>query len=132
MSKHHHQSRVEQINNKDRENILDKSNVQVSRYIDEGNPNTQEGQLETNKQKIRKPASSIFNDQQEAHEVKQAFINDESLSDVANDIYVTVEDGGITLDGQVSSNQQLNLATNTATAIGMVEKVKNRIEIIHH
>jgi len=77
-------------------------------------------------------SSSISNDQQEVHEVKQAIKNDQSLSDVAGDIHVSVKDGAITLDGQVSTIQQVNLATNTATAVGMVDKVKNRMEIIHH
>jgi len=104
-----------------RESNLAKSNVQVSRYIDEGNPNIQEG-----------PLPSISNDRQEVREVKQAFKNDPSLSDVAGSIQVSVKDGDITLDGQVSTNQQSNLATNTATAVGMVDKVNNHIEIIHN
>ena len=118
----HRQSREEQIKNKDRGRNSAKNNVQVSRYISEGNPNTQEGS----------PPSRISNDQQEANEVKQAIKNDQLLSDVAGCIQVSVNDGDITLDGQVSNKQQLNLATNTATAVGMVDKVNNRIEIIHH
>jgi|GEM_PF-2820195 len=132
MSKHHHQSRIEPINNKDRKNSFAVNNIQVSRYISEGNPNTQEVTSNLDKQKIGKPSSSISNDQQEAHEVKQAIKDDPSLSDVAGDIHVTVKDGNITLDGEVSTNQQVNLVANTATAVGMVEKVNNRIQITHH
>ena len=132
MSKHHHQSKAEQINNKSREGDVVKNSIQVSRYISEGNPNAQEGNSDSDRQKIGNSSSNISNDLQEAHEVKQAFKNDESLADVANDIQVTVKDGDITLDGQVSNNQQVNLATNTATAVGMVDKVNNRMEIIHH
>ena len=126
----HRQSREEQIKNKDRGRNSAKNNVQVSRYISEGNPNVQEGISDSEKQKIGKTSSSIFNDQQEAHEVRQAIKNDQSLSDVAGDIHVTVKDGAITLDGQVSTKQQVNLATNTATAVGMVDKVNNRMEIM--
>ena len=82
--------------------------------------------------KAKNLSLSISNDQQEAHEVKQAIKNDQSLSDVAGQIHVTVKDGDITLDGKVSTKQQVNLATNTATAVGMVDKVNNRIEIIQH
>ena len=110
-----------QMNNNDKEEILVKNNAQVSRYISEGNPNVQE-----------KTFPSISNDQQEAQEVKQALKDDQSLSDVAGDIHVTVKDGSITLDGQVATKQQVNLATNTATAVGMVDKVNNRMEITQH
>ena len=132
MSKHHHQSKAEQINNKDAENNLAKNSAQESRYISEGNPNVQEEASDSVEQKKGCRSSSISNDQQEVHEVKQAIKNDQSLSDVAGDIHVSVKDGAITLDGQVSTIQQVNLATNTATAVGMVDKVKNRMEIIHH
>jgi len=78
--------------------------------------------------KAKNLSLSISNDQQEAHEVKQAMKNDQSLSDVAGDIHVTVKDGAITLDGQVSTKQQVNLAANTATAVGMVDRVDNHLE----
>ena len=129
MSKYHTENLAEKINNIDIANIVAKNNAQVSRFISEGNPNIQEGASDSDKQKIGKPASSISNDQQEAYEVKQAFKNDQSLSDVASDIQVTVKDGAITLDGQVSTKQQMNLATNTATAVGMVDKVNNRMKL---
>jgi len=128
----YHQIKEEQINNVDIGNIFAKNNAQVSGYISEGNPNNQEGSLDTKKQKTDNLSSGISNDQQEAREVKQAIKDDQSLSDVADDIHVTVKDGAITLDGQVSTKQQLNLTTNTATAVGMVDKVNNRVEIKHH
>jgi len=81
--------------------------------------------------KTENTSLGIANDQQEAQEVKQAMKDDQSLSDPPNDIRVTVKDGAITLDGEVSTKQQMYLAANTATAVGMVDKVNNRIEIIH-
>ncbi len=69
-----------------------------------------------------------FSDQQSAQMVKQAIKDDQGLSAVAKDIHVTVKEGTITLDGQVSTDQQSNLATNTAKALGVDEKVNNRIE----
>lgn len=66
-----------------------------------------------------------------AQMVQQAIKDDQGLSAVANHIHVTAIDGTITLDGQVSTDQQMNLATNTATAVAVDEKVKNRMEIIH-
>ena len=64
--------------------------------------------------------------------VKQAIKDDQSLSAVAKDIQVTVKDGTITLEGEVSTEQQLNLATNTDAALGVDEKVKNRIEVTNN
>ena len=71
------------------------------------------------------------NDRQSAQVVKQAIKDDQALAAVANDIVVTVKDGAVTLDGKVSTEQQLNLATNTAKAVGVVDKVKNDIEVTH-
>lgn len=92
-----------------------KNNAQVSIYISEGNPNTQK----------------ISSDQQSAQMVKQAINDDQGLSKVAKGIHVSVQEGIITLDGQVSTDQQMNLATNTATALAVDDKVKNRMKIIH-
>ena len=92
------------------------NNPQVSSYISEGNPNTQ---------KI--PSSS---DQQSAQMVRQAMKDDQGLSAVAQDIHVTVKSGTVTLDGQVDTDQQMNLATNTATAVAVDDKVKNRLKIV--
>ena len=72
----------------------------------------------------------LSRDQQQAQEVKQAINNDQSLSAVANDIHVTVKEGKITLDGGVSTKQQMNLANNTAIAVGVVDKVQNNMEIL--
>lgn len=89
-----------------------KNTVQVLDYISEGNTHDQK----------------VSSDQQSAQMVKQAIKDDQGLSAVAKDIHVTVKDGTITLDGQVSTDQQLNLATNTAKALGVDEKVNNRME----
>ena len=71
-------------------------------------------------------------DQQSAQVVQQAIKDDQSLAAVAGDIRVTVKDGAVTLDGQVSTEQQMNLATNTATAVGVVDKVNNRMKVVHN
>jgi osmotically-inducible protein OsmY len=76
--------------------------------------------------------NSISSDQQSAQMVKQAIKDDQGLSAVAKDIHVTVKDGTVTLDGQVSTDQQMNLATNTASAIAVDDKVKNRMEATHN
>lgn len=91
-------------------------NVQVSGYINEGNPNTQEATSEAN----------IADDKQSAQVVKQAIKDDQGLAAVAHEIRVTVKDGVVTLDGKVSTEQQINLATNTATAVGAVGEVNNQ------
>jgi len=101
-------------NHKEKNRI--KNNAQVSGYISEGNPN------------IQKTAS----DQQSAQMVRDAITDDQGLSDAAKDIHVTVKDGTITLDGHVSTDQQLNLATNTATAVAVDDKVKNRMEVTNN
>ncbi len=71
----------------------------------------------------------IVEDQQSASVVKQAIKDDQGLAAVASDIHVTVVDGAITLDGHVATGQQMNLATNTAKAVGEVDSVNNRLEI---
>ena len=72
------------------------------------------------------PAEKKSSDQQSAQQVKQAIKDDPALSAVAGDIHVTVKDGAVTLNGQVSTEQQMNLATNTAAAVGMVDEVNNQ------
>jgi len=71
-------------------------------------------------------------DQQEAQMVKQAIKDDQGLSAVANHIHVAVKEGTVTLEGKVATEQQLNLATNTAAAVAVDEKVKNHIEVTHN
>jgi osmotically-inducible protein OsmY len=78
------------------------------------------------KNKEEKPA-----DQQSAQMVRQAIKDDQGLSAVVRHIHVSVKDGTITLDGHVSTDQQMDLATNTATAVAADDKVKNRMEIEH-
>ena len=72
---------------------------------------------------------TMASDSQQAQVVKQAIKDDQALAAVAKDISVTVKDGAITLDGDVSTEQQSNLASNTAKALGVVDKVKNHIEV---
>jgi osmotically-inducible protein OsmY len=71
-------------------------------------------------------------DQRSAQMVRQAIKDDQGLSTVARDIHVTVKEGTVTLDGHVSTDQQLNLATNTASAIAVDEKVKNRMGVTNN
>jgi osmotically-inducible protein OsmY len=71
----------------------------------------------------------LSSDQQEAQMVKQAIKDDQGLAAVARDIHVTVKDGTVTLDGEVTTEQQLNLATNTATAVAVDDKVKNHMDV---
>ena len=73
-----------------------------------------------------------LSDQYSTQMVKQAIKNDQGLTEVAKDIHVTVKEGTVTLDGQVSNDQQINLATNTASAVAGDDQVKNRMEVIHH
>ncbi|MDO8304050.1 MAG: BON domain-containing protein [Sedimentisphaerales bacterium] len=104
----------EMLNAPDKKSDL-KHAAQVSSFIDEGNPNTQK----------------LSVDQQAVQEVKQAIKDDPSLAPVAKDIQVTVKDGDITLDGKVSTDQQMNRAAGTAIAVGAVDEVNNRIEATH-
>ena len=71
-------------------------------------------------------------DQQSAQMVKQAIKDDQGLSEVAKDIHVTVKDGTVTLNGEVDTEQQLNLATNTAGAVAVDDKVKNRMQVTNN
>ncbi len=71
-------------------------------------------------------------DQQSAQMVKQAMKDDQGLSEVAKNIHVTVKDGTVTLNGEVDTEQQLDLATNTAGAVAVNEKVKNRMDVTNN
>ena len=82
------------------------------------------------KQKEKNQAASF--DQQSAQMVKQAIKDDQGLSAVAKNIHVTVKEGTVTLNGEVSTEQQLNLATNTASALAVDEKVKNRMDVTNN
>jgi len=64
--------------------------------------------------------------------VRQAINDDQGLSEVAKDIHVIVKDGTVTLDGEVSTNQQMNLATNTASAVAVDDKVKNHLGVTNN
>ena len=79
---------------------------------------------------MEKHKGKISSDQQEAQMVKQAIKDDQGLSEVAKGIHVTVKEGTVTLDGKVSTDQQMNLAANTATAVAVDDKVKNRIKVV--
>jgi len=74
---------------------------------------------------------TINTDQQSAQMVRQAIKDDQGLSSVARDIHVSVKNGTVTLDGQVTTDQQMNLATNTAAAVAVDDKVKNRMGVSH-
>lgn len=74
-------------------------------------------------------APNTSSDQQSAQMVHQALNDDQALAVSADDIQVTVKDGAITLDGHVATEQQMNLAANTASAVGMVDAVHNRMVI---
>ena len=71
-------------------------------------------------------------DQQSAQEVREAIKDDQGLTDVAKDIQVTVKQGTVTLEGEVKTRQQSNLARNTAGAIAVDDKVKNYIEVTNN
>jgi osmotically-inducible protein OsmY len=121
----------EQLKDKDNANIPAKNNVQETGYTNEGNPNTQEDVLKTKGKDTENQPETMASDQQSAQVVKQAIKDDQALAPVANHIHVTVKDGDITLDGKVSTEQQMNLASNTAKAVGVVDEVKNDLEVIH-
>lgn len=70
-------------------------------------------------------------DKQSQQTVQQAIKDDQGLTPDTSNIKVTVENGAVTLDGQVSSEKQLNLATNTATAVAGVETVDNNLLVKH-
>jgi osmotically-inducible protein OsmY len=104
---------------------VEKGNAQTADYINEGNPNNQEAPkgLKETAEKILAASS----DKQSAQVVRQALNDDQALSSVVDNIHVAVKEGSITLSGQVSTQQQSNLATNTALAFVGVEKLKDEV-----
>lgn len=86
---------------------------------------------------VTEPALVINNkstekDNESAQVVKQAIKDDQGLAPVAKDIHVTVKNGAVTLEGHVATDQQSNLATNTASALGIDGKVKNHLDVTHN
>lgn len=73
--------------------------------------------------------TEIRKDQQEAQVIKQAINDDQGLAAVAKDIDVSVKDGVVTLEGEVNTEQQMNLVTNTAKAIAVKDQVNNELDI---
>lgn len=104
---------LEMPHSQDNEACSTQNNAQVSSDTDKDGPDSQEQ----------------FSDQRSAQMVHQAINDDEALSAFADDIQVTVRDGAITLNGRVATEQQMNLAANTASAVGMVDSIDNRIVI---
>ena len=93
-----------------------KNTEQVSNFISEGNPLDQ----------------NVTSDQQTVREIKQAINDDQGLTAVAKDIQVTANNGTVTLEGEVKTKQEMNLANNTAGALAVDEKVKNNIVVTPH
>lgn len=73
--------------------------------------------------------TTVAKDQQSAQLVKQAIKDDQALASVAKNINVSAKDGKIILEGTVAKNEQVNLANNTAAAIGSADKIKNRLTV---
>ena len=76
--------------------------------------------------------SDQLKDKETEKQIKQAIKDDQALEPVAKDIAVTVTGGAVVLDGEVSTKEQADLASNTAKAAGVVDKVNNRIEVNGH
>lgn len=63
-------------------------------------------------------------------QVEQAFNDNDYLQGVARHIHVEDKGDQIVLEGQVATAKQADLATNTANAIGIDEKViNNRLKV---
>lgn len=98
---------------------IDRVNVPVENKVREsGNYDTENSD-----------AQQIDSDQKIANVVRQAIKDDQALAVVASYIRVTVNDGAITLEGRVFTEQQMNLAAGTAMAVGVVDKINNQLEI---
>ena len=79
-----------------------------------------------------KDLNEQLQDKETEKQIKQAIKDDQALEPVAKDIAVTVTGGAVALDGEVSTKEQADLASNTAKAAGVVDKVNNRIEVNGH
>lgn len=121
-----HNLSPERLTNKDKSDDLSENKAQVSDFIGEGNPNVQEEPLTPKNIEDSNSSQNISRDHLSAQVVKQAIKDDQGLSDVAHDIRVTVKDGVVTLDGTVLTEQEMNLATNTAAALSAVDAVNNQ------
>lgn len=73
--------------------------------------------------------NKVKSDDQIAQAVKDAFANDDNLSDSASDINVTTAKGIVTLSGKVDSDQLKSAFEAKAKTIPGVNSVNNNIEV---
>lgn len=81
-------------------------------------------------EKVKKQPPNKTSDELITQMAKQAIQDDENLAPVADQINVNVQNGAVTVEGKVTTDEQSNLVSATAQAVGAVDEVKNRIEIV--
>jgi len=65
-----------------------------------------------------------------SQKLRQAFLDDETLSENAKDIKIIAKDGTVILSGIVNSEEEKASAYNTAQSIPGVDHVNNQLQII--
>ena len=65
-------------------------------------------------------------------DIQDAIGRDTSLSDVADNIQVTVEDGIVTLEGAVYSDQEKMTAGDLSAALAGEDNVNNNLQVVDH
>ncbi len=106
----------------------------VSRFIDEGNPNTQHT-IQDVREAAHLPLNKVdtfYSDQQMAHEIRKAIEREESVPDAVKNINVQVEKGIVTLTGSVSTEQEKMTIGDKAAAFAGFSRVINQIGIVSH
>lgn len=61
--------------------------------------------------------------------VRQALVNDDSLSTNAKNVKVSTNDGAVTLQGKVDSDQEKETVAKRAKAVSGVRNVVNQLEV---
>jgi hyperosmotically inducible protein len=82
-----------------------------------------QAQPTADQQKENKP------DRQMARQIRQAIVQDKSLSTYAHNIKVIVQDGAVTLKGTVRSEEEKQAIEAKATQVAGADKVTDQIEI---
>ena len=127
----HHSA--QRVHSKDKENNLRSSQTSIGLAMDKyekAEKDTEDARtLEILKDNFR--SNTTGTDDDLAIDIQDAIGRDESLSLVADNIRVTVEDDIVTLEGDVFKEQERMIAGDVATALAGEDNVNNYLSVIN-
>ena len=105
------------------------SNPTVSRFVSEGNPNTDETITEAKKKVSDAPLVKATFDETLVKQTLEVIAKEKAISDEARHIDVTALEGKVILKGIVPTEQERMVLGDNAAAVAGFGHVKNLIEV---